>query len=168
MAKQREGLVETDMESIAPRFAELGLSEPRGLCILPINFFGADGQTDLYLHPQMPDFKVLLRQAGVPLDNIVPDGVKIPYRNDHDSTLVVPTLFLGAAYLSGNANLLNVALGVVANYVTDYFRGQGGVKRVECTVLIEKTEKKTVKRIEYSGSPDEFAKLIEAIKTTLE
>jgi hypothetical protein len=120
-------------------------------------------QSDLFFAPSSPDLQVLLRQVGVSVDKIEPEGVKIPFRDDRDSTLILPAIFLGASYLSGNAHLVNVALGVLANYVTDYFRGKAGLNRVKCTVIVEKTEKKTTKKIEYDGAPEGFDKLIDAI-----
>ncbi len=78
--------------------------------------------------------------------------MKIPFRDDRDSALILPAIFLGASYLSGNPHLVNVALGVLANYVTHYFRGKTGHNRVRCTVIVEKTEKKTTKKIEYDGT----------------
>jgi hypothetical protein len=79
--------------------------------------------------------RVLLRKAGVALDKIEPAGVKIPFQDDRDSTLLLPILFFGASYLSENPNLLNVALGVMANYVTDWFKGKMGNNRVTCNVV---------------------------------
>lgn len=91
----------------------------------------------------------------------------MPYRDDRDSTLIMPALLLVASYFSGNPNLLNIALGVLANYVTDYFKGKGGTNRVKCTVHVEQTDKKTVKRIEYDGDPEQFGKVIEAINKAI-
>lgn len=162
-----KGLSETDVGHVAARLGELGLNAPTGICILPSNFFFAENRNDLFVPPCAPDIKALLRQAGVTLDKIEPEGVKIPFRDDRDSTLILPVLFLGAAYLSSNPNLLNVALGVVANYVTDYFRGKAGRSRVRCCVVVETTDKKTTKKIDYDGSPEEFGKIIDAINKTV-
>jgi hypothetical protein len=185
-ADEPEKLTEETVENLDARFAELGLNPTNGIAILPSNFLYATGQSDLYLVPAAPDMKVRLRQAGVALDKVTPEGVTIRYRDDRDSTLTLPLLFLGGAFLSQNANLINVALGVAANYVTDYFRGKAGRHRVVCSFLVETTEattqtktntkakpvttteKKTAKKLDFDGPAESFNKLIDTIKKALE
>lgn len=167
MFQNPKGLTELDVGDVSSRFALLGLKRPTGICILPNNYLYAEKTDDLFLAVSAPDIKVRLRQAGVPPETIIPDGVKIPYRDDRDSTLVLPTLFVAACYLSQNPDVLNVALGVVANYVTDFFKGRSGANRVKCSVHVETTDKKTVKNIEYDGDPEQFAKIVEAIKRAI-
>jgi hypothetical protein len=165
--REPRGISEAASQSVPNRLSELGLNAVTGIAILPENLFSAENREDLFFAPAATDFKVLLRQAGVTLDKIEPDGVKISFRDDRESTLFVPTLFLAGAYLSGYPNLVNLAIGVIANYVTDFFRGRSGDKRVNCTVILETTGKKTTKRIDYDGPPEEFGKLIDAIKKTI-
>src|ERR1700683_5523032 len=113
------GLGEAEIGSVSARLAELGINTPVSVCILPCNFLSARSSAELFVPPSAPTIKVLLRQAGITTDNVAPEGVKIPVRDDRDSTLILPVLFLGASYLAHDSNLLNVALSVVANYVTE-------------------------------------------------
>jgi len=167
MFEEPKGLTETDVGDMSGRFKELGLIRPVSVCILPSNFLGAEKQDDLFFAASAPDLKVRLRHAGVFLEKITPEGLKIPYRDDRDNTLVLPTLFLAACYLSENPNLLNIAIGVVANYVTDFFKGKCGAKRVKCSVHVERTDKKTVKKIDYDGDSEQFGKFIETINKAI-
>jgi hypothetical protein len=158
---------ETDVDDITTRFTELGLKPSSGICILPSNFLDATSQDELFCRADANDLKILFRQAKVTLDKIEPDGVKIPFRDDRDSSLYLPALLLGSAFLANNPHLLNIALAVVANYVTDYFRGKAGKNRVTCSVIVEKTDNKTTKQINYDGPPEEFGKLIDSINKAI-
>lgn len=161
------GVSEIEVGNVSIRLQELGLNAPTGICILPSNYINAASSNDLFVPQTAPDLRVLLRKAGVNLTKIEPDGVKVPYRDDRDRTLILPMLFFAASYFTQDPNQLNVALGVVANFVTDFFRGMIGTHRVNCSVVVEKTDKKTTKMIHYNGPPEEFGKLIDCIKKTL-
>ncbi|QJX01070.1 hypothetical protein [Frigoriglobus tundricola] len=161
------GLTIVDVGSVEQRIAELGLTAAAKLCILPRYFFSAKERSELVYEQSTPDLKVLFRQAKLPMDKLEPDGVKIPYVAEHDNTLVLPAVFLGLALWSQNPELVNVALGVTANYVTDWFRGKLGRNRVKFSVVVEKTEKGTTKQINYDGPPEQFKDLVEAVKKSL-
>jgi hypothetical protein len=124
----------------------------------------AENRNELFLPPSAADLKVLFRQAGVTLDKMEPAGLKIPFRDDRDSTLILPVVFFGAAYISENPHLLAISLSVIANYVTDYFRGKVGMNRVRCSVLVKTTrDGTTTKEVRFDGPATEFGQLIPAI-----
>lgn len=69
---------------------------------------------------------------------------------------------MAAAVLSENPTAVNIALGVVANYVTDFFKGMGGEKRVRFSIVIKDKAAGRYKRFKYSGDPSgikDFTKL---------
>ncbi len=167
MGDQTAELTETIVENGSARFVELGLAPTSQLAIVPSNFLTAANQRELYFVPATSDFKVLLRQAGLTPAKVTPEGVRIPFRDDRDRTLILPVLFLGATFLAENSHLISVALGVLANYVTDFFKGKAGVNKVDCKVLIETTDKKTIRTFDFKGPPESFDKLIEAVKKAL-
>ena len=71
---------------------------------------------------------------------------------------------MGGSALSGNPELINVALGVVANYVTEFFRGTPSDRqRAELSVAI-KTEEGESRRIDYRGPPEGIRDLPDVIR----
>ena len=53
---------------------------------------------------------------------------------------------MGGALLTSDPNVISVALGVLSNYLTDFFQGMSGDKTVKLDVVIEKTADATCKR----------------------
>ena len=158
------GVSVSEVDQLAVRLQELGLKSPTSICIVPSNYASAITFGDLFVPPSAADLRPLFREAGVSLETISPDGEGFLYRDDRDSTLIMPVIFFGMSYWSGNLDAITVALDVITNYVTDFFRGKAGNKNVRCSVLVETDTKKTVRRIEYDGPPESFDKLVDAIK----
>jgi hypothetical protein len=166
-ADKPSGLKVQEVESVVQRAESLGLRAPAGVCILPRRFFHAKDVSDLVYEPSSQEVKILLRQAGIPLGKIEPDGVCIPYQTEHDNTWVGPVIFFGVAFWSQNPNLVNVALSVISNYLTDWFKGRGGDARVKLGFVIETTDKKKTVRINYDGSPDGLSGIEKLIKDAM-
>ena len=77
---------------------------------------------------------------------------------------VGPTLFVGYAFLSDNGNLLNIALGVVANYLTEFFRGAGKAPTIKLDFIVEKTPSREYKHLKFEGPPEAILALREAVQ----
>ena len=72
------------------------------------------------------------------------------------------------AALCQNPNILSVALSVIANYVTDLFKGLPQPARMKLSVVVEtKTTKTTTtvtKKIDFDGPPDKLPEINGLIK----
>jgi len=66
--------------------------------------------------------------------------------------------------MSQNPAAISVALSVLANYVTDLFKGTVGSKKVSLDIYVEKTDKKTVTKIKYTGDAEGLKNLDGVIK----
>jgi hypothetical protein len=77
---------------------------------------------------------------------------------------VGPTLFVGYSILSDNGTLLNIALSVVANYLTEYFRGAGKPPTIKLDFVVEKTPNREYKRLKFEGPPEAIPALREAMQ----
>ena len=151
-----------DFVDLEARAVSLGLNSPSGLCFLPGNIEDATSASDLLYEGDIASLRVLLRQAGVVETRLERDGVRVPVLKTKSIELVMPTLFIGAALLSENPNVVNIALGIVANYATDFFKGLGGAKRVRFSIVIQDKAAGRYKRFKYSGDPSgikDFTKL---------
>lgn len=142
------------LEGAESRSQALGLNVPSGVCLLPRNYFSAQNAAELVYDGSVPDVKVLLRQEKISLDTFAPPGTIIPYEFRHDATWIGPVLFFGVAAWSENSALINIVLGIIANYPTDYFKGQPGSHSVSLSIAIEQTDKKKTVSLNYSGPLD--------------
>lgn len=161
----------TDYLDVEQRASDLGLKAPEGACILPRHFAHSKDAGELCHESSALDLKTLFRQADLPITVYQPDGTKIPYLQENDITWVGPVLFFSAAAIGQNPHIVSVALSVIANYVTDLFKGLPQPARARLSVVIEttatKTTTKTTKKIEFDGPPEqipEIKALIEDIK----
>ena len=167
MFDEPKGLTVQSGDDVGERAAALGLNRPVGLCILPRGFFGSGALAGLVYDDNTQDLRVLLRRAGLPPDPIEPAGVRIPYQAEYDASLVLPTLFLGAAFWSANPHLVSVALNVLSNYVTDWMKGVSGAARVHLSIVVERTDTTKTTRINYDGSPEGFKTVEKAVKDAM-
>lgn len=148
---------------VPPKLASLGCREPLSVTLLPRNFATAQTFGELVHESNCATVRTLLRSAGIEEKRIEHEGAKIPYVQENDFTWVGPILFFAAAEVSRNPEIISVALGVIANYLTDFFRGIPGGRRVTFDVVIEQTRSKKTVRVHYDGSPEGFKELPEAI-----
>lgn len=158
----------TDYLDVEQRSSELGLTAPEGACILPRRFATAKEAGELCHESSALDLKTLFRHADLSITVYQPDGAKIPYLQENDITWVGPVLFFSAAALSQNPHIVSVALSVIANYVTDIFKGLPHSGRARLSVVIEtattKTTSKTTKKIDFDGPADNLSEITGLIK----
>ncbi|MCX7113608.1 MAG: hypothetical protein NTX45_26670 [Proteobacteria bacterium] len=139
---------------VRKRISDLGCLSPTGLALLPSNFETASTVSDFRQVSESATVRVLLRTSEVPLDEIVGKDWSPPYVQNNAFEWVAPTLFVSVAVLSQNASYLSVALSVIANYVTDFFKGMSGNKEVHMDIVVERLNSKVCKKITYKSPPD--------------
>jgi hypothetical protein len=158
----------TDYLDVGRRASDLGVKTPEGLCILPRHFASAKNVAELVHESSALDLKVLFREAGLPVTVYQPDGAKIPYLQENDITWVGPIVFFSAAAISQNPNIVSVALSVIANYVTDLFKGSPEPGRAKLSVVVEthttKTTTTLTKKIDFDGPPDKIPDILTLLK----
>ncbi len=158
----------TDYLDVEQRFSALGIKPPEGACILPRGFTHAKDVAELCHESSALDLKTLFRQADLPIAVYQPDEAKIPYLQENDITWVGPALFFSAAAISQHPHIVSVVLSVIANYVTDLFKGLSQPGRARLSVVVEttttKTTTKTTKKINFDGPPDKLSEITDLIK----
>ena len=145
--------------------ATLGLNSPSGMAFLPRNFSDVCESAELTHESSVTTLRILFRQAGLTEDRLEHDGEPIPALQENAFELLLPTLFVGALAMSSSPAAVSVALGIIANYATEFFKGIGGAKRVKFSiVLTDRTD--ACKRYKYTGAPEglkEFSRIVERI-----
>lgn len=103
------------------------------------------------MYPQSTKSVVkLLSQAGVRC-SLVPATGKTIFVEERSADWIAPTLFVTAAVMSSSPEILNVALGVIANYVTNFLQEGGRPKTVRVEVISEKTPGRSARKATYEG-----------------
>lgn len=137
--------------NVRKRIADLGCRHPEQLALLPLNFESASSIADLLQASEAATIRKLLLGEGLPIDDIVDRSRRPPYLKNKSHEWVAPILFISAALYSQNPNLVNVALNVIANYATDFFRGVSPAREVKLNIIVEKRKDEIYKQISYQG-----------------
>lgn len=140
---------------VKERALELGCSAPTKLAILPRNFETAKSKDELVHESSAPTVRVLWRQAGISETRIEKEGDKFPYVKEMAfQEWLGPVIFVSTSLLSQNPHVIEVALGVISNYLTHWFRGIAGDKVARLDIVVEETKKKRYRRIRYEGNAE--------------
>ena len=144
---EQEGFVD-----VAQRARDLGCRVPTGLAILPRNFESAAGKDELLHESEAPTVRILWRRAGLVEMPIEAEGERFPQISEESfEEWVGPTVFVSAALLSENPAILSVALGIISNYLTEWFRGiPTGRRKARLDVVVE-VGKRQYRRLHYEG-----------------
>ena len=148
---------------VTARAQELGCVAPTNIAILPRNFATATTRAELLHESNVTTVRTLLRKEGIALDTLEPPDERFRQAQENDFTWIGPTLLFTAAQLSQNPLLVSVSLGVIANYLTDFFRGISGRKRVTFDVVVEQTKSKKHVHVHFDGDIDGFKQLPDTV-----
>lgn len=149
---------------VRQRISELGCISPTGLALLPSNFETASAVSDFRQVSESATVRTLLRTSEVPLDEIFSKDRRPPYVQNNSFEWVAPTLFVSVGVLSQNVSYLSVALSVIANYATDFFKGMSGDNEVKMDIVVERSKSNVCKKITYKGPPEGLKDLPEIIR----
>lgn len=156
----------TEDLNIKEKVASFGFALPGGLALLPGNLLSARGMDDLLYEASSATVKKLLRQGGLEVTGLENDTDHLAQSFKKSFEWLGPTLFFGSALMMENSAAVTVALNIIANYLTDMFRGLPYGHAVKLTIIVERERAGTrsYKRIEYSGSAEglrDLGKVIE-------
>lgn len=152
-----------DFQDVEDRARKLGCAPPTRLAILPRNFETANSKDELMHESTAATVRTLLRAAGLSETPIEPEGERFRFVQENAFTWVGPILFFAAAQLLQDPRIVSVSLGVIANYLTDFFRGISGKRRVTFDIVVEQTRTKRHVRLHYDGDVDGFAQIPDAV-----
>jgi hypothetical protein len=107
---------------------------------------------------------VLLRQEGITETRLDSPSDRFPEVHEKSLVFLGPIIFCSAALLSQNPAIVSLALGVISNYLTEFFRGLPGDHTVRLDIVTEEGEgdNHRYKRYHFEGPTDslpEFTKM---------
>lgn len=153
-----------DYPNVAERLTNLGCDYPEGLALLPTNFESATSIGEFKQVSEAATVRTLLRNASIPYGELFDKSTKPPYVQNNSFEWIAPTIFVSAGLISGSANYVSIALSVISNYATDFFKGISGDKSIKLEIVVEKTKSKACKKITYQGGVDGLKDLPEIIR----
>jgi len=157
----------TDYLDVVKKMADLGCRCPERMALLPINFESATSIGELLQASEAATIKKLFLAEDLPLDEIVDRSQRPPYVKNKSHDWVAPIIFVSASLYSQNQSLVSVALNVLGNYATDFFKGSGGTREVSLNIVVV-TEKKTYRKIAYKGPVEGLKGLAEVVREVVQ
>ena len=157
-------LVQSDYTSVVQRADALGVPTPTGLAILPDNFDDATSPADFHFASAGATVRTLFRNERIPCTLVIPDGQRPRYVSLKSIDWIGPILFISASLASDNGAAVSIALGVISNYLTDFFKGMGHAPKVKLSFVVETTQSGTYKKLVYEGDVAGLAALTPAIR----
>lgn len=133
--------------------------QTQGVMCLPFHF---DGEHTLY-STHTPTVEKLIRQAGLEVARPNLPG-QTRYRDERSLEWMGPVLFFSAAALAQNPEIMSVSIGVIANYVTELFRGRSEPSGARLAIIEEVEGKTRYRRIEYRGTAEGLRALPASIR----
>ena len=159
----------SDYIHVFEKLDELGCTYSEGIAILPMNFETATPTTAIQHSMGTLAIGKLFRMNDVPCSGIRRENEKPTYIGHRSVEWVLPTLFFSAPLFLANPAIVTIALGIIANFLTDALKKTGRKQTGKLDIVIEKEKgkSKTYKKISYEGPIDEMSKLDEIVKEVL-
>lgn len=152
-----------DYIDVRKRLIELGCSEPDGIAILPTNLESANSIADLRMPMEAMTIRKLLLEADLPCDDVASGDVRISYVINRSFDPTIPVLFMSAALVWENQDLLFIALDKIAAFTTDILIGGIKEKNVELEIVIEEPEG-SCKKVSYTGPAGSLKEVVSVIR----
>jgi len=156
----------SDSIDIKSKAVELNCNEPTSLALIPNNFEYVLEKDQLIYSVEAPTIRSLWLQNGIQETRIEKTGDKFLLKEQNAFDWISPIIFISGLLISQNPELIDVALGVISNYLADYFKGiPKQVQNVKMKI-IEENKSGRYRKIEYEGSPEGLKDLPRIIKET--
>ena len=153
----------TDYINVKAQLSKLGCHEPSGLAILPSNFESANSIDELLQPMESATVKKLLILNELPYTDILERNNRPKYVTEKSIDLILPTIFISAALLSENPAAVSLALNIIANYATEFFRGMKGERKVKIDFVTE-TPEGCYKKLSIECPPESVKEVMPALK----
>lgn len=155
----------SDCVDVKKNAQELDCNTPTSIALLPSNFETVKSKGELIHESTVSTVRVLWRQNNIVETPLEQSGEKFPCVVEKAFEWIGPTIFISAILLSQNPYLVTIALNVISNYLTEWFRGIPRNNRKVKLRIITETKSGHYKKVEYEGTPDGLKQLPEIIRT---
>jgi hypothetical protein len=154
-----------DCSDVTAKAEELGCRVPDSIAMLPGNFLTARSAAELRYHASVPSVRAALRSVGL-IDTGV--GCKSrqlsPKSRASAGQPVNLTVFFGSGLLRRGAELVTLALGMVAAVLTERPGTEVDPKNVRLDAIVERPDSSGYTCLEYSGDAYELVALAKPVR----
>ena len=154
----------SDYIDVRKKAQGLGCNIPISIALLPRNFATAVSKEEFIHESTTPTVRGLWRQNGIAETSVEQPEEKFPLASEHAFEWIGPTIFISAMLLSQNQHLVTIALNIISNYLSEWFRGIPRDSRKTKFCIVIETKSGLYKKIEYEGPLDGLRGLPEVIK----
>lgn len=148
---------------INQELSEQEITLTNGLMFFPENYVTAKSIDDFIFTDELPDIRKTFKKNGIEIPTLGGQPERLRGRKNAD--WFGPAIFFSLSLVTENPTIVSISLNVLSNYITDFFKGISGEKRVNLEIYVEKKGKKKYKRINYKGSPEGLKDLEKIIKS---
>jgi hypothetical protein len=157
-----------DYVRVDERSRELGCSLPTSLAVVPIRFESANSRADLRTASHTETVLKFFKSEGIPVESFLPEPDALPYVVNKHFQWLGPTLFVPLALVNENPQLVSLAIGVLSNCITDFFKGIPQRQRnVQFDIVVETEGVRTYKKISYDGGVEGLDALPKIIREAM-
>ncbi|MGA2323399.1 MAG: hypothetical protein ABSG22_06080 [Sedimentisphaerales bacterium] len=153
-----------EFANVSQRAQALDCNIPSDLAILPRNFETATSKSELLHEISTPTVRILWRQANLIETKLESDSESFPQISEHAEDWIGPIIFLSYMALQGNPYLVNLSIGVIANYISDLFRGiSSPEQKIKLDIVCQKKDG-SYKRVKYKGNVEGLKELPKIVR----
>jgi hypothetical protein len=157
--------MELSVEEITGSSDKIFLACNDSIYILPNNFLETNNTEEYFYSSTLPTVKKLLSTKNIPVKILGKESDQI-YIEQRGLEYFLPIFFIGSLYYSQNPTAVSIALGMIANYLTEIFKGQKEPK-VNLNIYIRDDINKITKRVKYKGTPEGLKDVDKIVKNTM-
>lgn len=157
----------TDYTDVRTKIIKLSLKEISVLTFLPYNFKTAKNSQEFIYDDSLKVVSKLFKQNSINIGRLEHDISQTKYYQENDITWIGPTIFIAYSFWTENSNLIAIGLSLIANYLTDFFKGKSSSPKIKINYVLEKDPKKGIKNVQFSyeGDIEGLNKIPEILKT---
>ncbi len=129
------------------------------MVLLPLTFESAQSPNELIYAASTDTVRKLLVQKRVPTVKLEQEGQEYPHAEQHALEWMGPVILFTAASISQNPEIVSITLGVISNYLTDWFRCVPKENRRASLKMVKETKDGDYKSFEFSGPPENLGQV---------
>ncbi|MCG9890497.1 MAG: hypothetical protein MH252_05440 [Thermosynechococcaceae cyanobacterium MS004] len=135
-----------DDDSTIKQLVEMGVDLSSGLILAP----EINESSEILYSTTTPTLRKLMRFNDIPLIFPHEDKNEVRYLELRSFDWYAPIIVVTSLFSTSNPTAINIALGIITNYLTDFLKGSSFHSKAHLKILIQQ-ENGMDRRIEYSG-----------------
>lgn len=151
------------IKQLGPVEDDMSARADESILLLPLNWQSAENGP-LY-SASTESVAKLFSQEGVVAETLSPLTAETNLKDERAMDWVAPTLLVSSLLVSQNSMAVSLALSVMANYVTDLFKGIRSDPNVKLTVIQTEQRGKTAREIHYEGPASGLSALTKVLSS---